>query len=249
MGALKIKLSTNRINNVSLFVTVLSACLGLLVFGTPIQVRAQQATEAEIDEPDCSPSRLEEEAQKAYNALGIAYEWRSDFIQLFNSFTTDDKDSLQGSFDIEIIVEFSKGGAPQLTSKFSTTQRHTGVDRSRVDELAEELYPLAEDFASGVNGAGKKHPSPVQFEFRLDEAELYASVKFNQASADFARRYADAYNKDLAATVCIMDGDADLKYLLYHAARAIANGSQVMIVTRLPRATLDALLESKAAAR
>lgn len=248
MGALKIKMSTNRINNVSLFVTVLSACLGLLVFGTPIQVRAQQATEAEIDEPDCSPSRLEEEARKAYNALGIAYEWHSDFIQLFNSFT-DDKDNLQGSFDIEIIVEFSKGGAPQLTSKFSTTQRRTGVDRSRVDQLAEELYPLAEDFASGANGAGKKHPSPVQFEFRLDEAELYASVKFNQASADFARRYADAYNKDLAATVCMKDGASDLKYLLYYAARAIANGSQVMIVTRLPRATLDALLESEAAAQ
>ncbi len=235
--------------------TVLSTCLGLLTIGMPPQVHASAGQSLNVagsagqdGGAPCDPTRLEEIARDKFAAIDINSNWLSHFIEHLDNWTDDD-DNLKGRFEIAITAERLKDGGLRLASNIVSSQMTGDGSNSRIPDLAEQTYWLVDNYTRGINGAGKAQPSPVRFELRLDDTEFYAGVSFNQGSVVRAHKYADAFNQHLAYELCLRDGNTvDLEYLLYRNARAVARGRQVQIVTRLPRASIDALKESQSPA-
>lgn len=247
----------NRINNTSLFVTVLSTCLGLLIIGVPPQMYASarqplnvvgKAASSQDGDGQCDSTRLEEIARDKFASIGLDVMLVTDFISLLDSLTSGE-DNLSGRFNMVILAERSKDGDLRLSSDIKSSQKTLNRWSSRIPSMSEGIYRIVDEYSLGINGVTNVQPSPVRFEFRLDETEFYAGVSFDQGSVDRAQKYADAVNQRLAYTFCLAtEGAVDLDYLLYRNARAVANNSQVQIVTRLPRASIDALRESQSPA-
>jgi hypothetical protein len=180
-------LQTNRINNISLFVTVLSTCIGLLSLGLPPQVHAS------------TPQTL--------NDAGAI-----------------------------------RAGALQANALQEGDGRY---DSTRFWEIARDNFTAIDIDANWLSDLIGHPPSPVLFDLHKSDTEFYASVSFTQNSIERANKNAGAFNQHLAHELNSRNEDtADLEYLLYRNARAVANNSQVRIVTRLPRASIDALIAS-----
>ena len=208
---------------------------------------------------DCDDSeKLSAEAARLYASIGLAKHGRtfvtgvvSDFFDHFVDDLRSNRQNRDRTFDLAFRIErvgesTSADGSifeeVQITSRIRTDLRHGGADLSKAEFFAEELIPALENLSRAACDAYGKNCTPVDLSVSLDKREFTATVRFESPDENFANIFAKAHNLENQAEACSRSKST----LAIHNTKAYAENRAVAIITRLPRAGLDALLAKDA---
>lgn len=238
-------MQTSRITNASLFVTVLSACLGLLMTGAPAQAHArQQGTAAAAKESQAAtdaPVCPDVETQEVQNFLN-----RDAFIRPLIEFVSDlkklisiEKYELKRRTFEEVSLDATDDGRNMIGGS-SSGNRWVTVSAQNAAEH------ISSDFAG--NGAKFYHydakwnqdVAHVDVTFLLENSSLIVKASAIQPSPEQASKLAVVYNSYFQIATCQTRGEPE--ELFYQNTRALNDQSKLLVVTSLPRAALTRLL-------
>lgn len=233
-------MQTTRTHNFSLFVTVLSACLGLLAVGTPAQVYAQQAAKV-AQSPAPAPEAMKCGGEVSFE-VGSLFA-RGAFFRPVQQFIADLKklisiDKIKADYQhADIEVEVSQDNKQALTS--------TNLDRWLRIVAEDAAAKLAADFGDDVafchyNNEWKQDVAHFDIVFHLDDSGLSIITAHEQKSLEQAQKLATAYNAYFFLGAC--QSENEFGKLFYENTKALADTDKILIITRLPRAGLDKLL-------
>jgi hypothetical protein len=227
---------TLRHTNATLFVTVLSACLGLLI-GAPSQIHAQPVkaktaggSQSASDLPQCPAATPEVEKlldqRKFISPPFVSFVAKvREWIVRGNSY----------NFGIYIDTPF-RGHVDHMTINNSGS----ALSSAAAEDFANEV----ETFLA-VTDALCYHEGVAHFSvtFQTTTAELITNVAFRQQSPEQARKLAASLNAMLSTGACRERGLTT--ELFYQNTKALADKDHIFIVTRLPRAALREPLVEK----
>lgn len=241
-------------HNSLLFLTTLGVYLGLvLVGGTAPQVFAHGALtrnfeiseEVEVkDDLDKKPAPTEDELDKAIEDYSKSIE---GFIKNLNKLRSiDEFDGDWDTFDTERTAHSPCPGTGTLQSNEDSKY----IDRWLVPAIAEAQF-IAEHFFGLADClpdsrfVNRNHAKSTGIKLKYDKSELVHELSIKLES----ERRATALHNGLRAALGRYEVEQDEAYqsnkvLLKHTS-LIVSGNQVFIVTRLPRADLEALLASR----
>ena len=238
---------TLRHTNATLFVTVLSACLGLLIGGVPLEAYAQQvraatadtsqpATDAQAQCPD--PASLE--AERLLNRGFLSGPFLSFITEVRRLIDNGNLDR-DGSFDLDI--SFNSPAHGHVYSM--TISNRMGSQRfSTVAEIFAEY--VESDLTISNLRFYDQNETYLSVTFQTSGSELITNVTIQQESPEQAQKLAATYTSAFLAAGCRERGKP--AELFYENTQALAANNQVLIVTRLPRAALSVPLVEKPAA-
>lgn len=235
----------NSITHTSLFVTVLSTCLGLLVVGVPPQVFAQQSGALRQSHSTAEDVECSHEAPREIEDLlngGAFIRPVAEFVADLRKLISIDKVELKDRIFIEVIIEIPQDGS-------------IGIGGSSGDAW---LRVAAENAAEAISyqfgGIEKvyKHDSnwtnPVErfnVSFLLEDSSLVVKTQTEQPSPAQAQKLAATYNSYFSLGSCRERGEPD--QVLYENTKALVEDNRVVIVTHLARAALSDLLAKEPA--
>jgi hypothetical protein len=230
---------TTRIHNFSLFVTVLSACLGLLAVGTPAQIYAQPAPRsAEASSSSGEGGTCEETFAGLEELLNLdaLFNPSREFVADLGRLASIGKYEFgnSGHVDISLNIPQTRGGITWDTSSSGNRWLHVAA----VDAAEKIVFVFADPHIfyrnDGVSEVGIAH---VKIAFHLDSYGLTITTTQEQQSNAEAQKFAANYNASFAYEACrAKDAFAQS---FYQNTTARVEGNKILIVTRLPRAALE----------
>jgi hypothetical protein len=233
-------LSTTRINNVSLFVTVLSACLGLLAVGMPAQVYAQQAVRlAEASAfPREQQGRCDEEALSKVEPLinlDAFFPPVREFIADLKRLVSIGKYQF-GEYDhVAVSLAIPKSGVAQIniSSQDGYWTRAAAADAANkflfIFDDATRFYSYDEELQSDL--------ARLEVAFHLDRSGLGIHLGQEQKTFEQAQKLAANYNASFALAACRAKDEFERSF--YENTKALVKENKILIITNLPRAALE----------
>lgn len=229
--------------NAQLFaVTVLSAWLGLMIVSVPVQVYAQTAAVSKNQPASNAETKSSKETESGLNLKDRAFsEPVLNFIEDVRKLASLDKYKLDDRELAEISMLTRKGSD---TISTSATSVNIWV-RDAASLAAERLWKnLPKEYR--FYRFDEKLNADVErctVEFLLEDNGLIVTTKYDLASDEHARKLASAYNTFFTKNVCECNDESE--NIIYQNTKALAEKNQVLVVTRLPRGSLDTLLDAK----
>lgn len=247
-------MSDRKNYNSIVFLTTLGVYLGLvLAGGSAPSVLAQAATTRDFnikneiaveDDLDKKPDDKDCWDGAPKDVLNLLNgDFLSDdilaFISDIQSLTKMEKYEDGKKFYAEFDYKASESGRAQITdtsSLFSNEWLQLAA-RERVEGLASNsFYRYDEEF--------KTNASHSKVKFVLDNGDLSVEISKEKESNKIAEDFANTYNKAFQIGLCSQYIEKKPK-IIYENSKAHTENNQVFIVTRLPRASIDALLAEK----
>jgi hypothetical protein len=251
----------NRKNqNSILFLTTLGVYLGLLVVGGAApQVFAHSATtrnfelvdEIEVKDdldtnPDDCSEKLSERARQLLN-LNIVSDGVIHLVADLNKLVSIGKLSKDELFGFEFTRKVSGG---RVQTSLTTTDADNPWARLTASENIEGIIDLLcpwsgcqyyrDDADLGSSTA------VTLISISLNSNDLVTKIATEQKNSEEAIKLASIYNEAFAIGSCSEIYSKPAHRIVYQNTKASFSQSQVFIVTRLPRAGLDALLAKNA---
>jgi hypothetical protein len=220
-------------------VTVLSACLGLVIAGVPAQIQAQPTTARTAGEPQ-SASGVPQCSEAATPEVEKLLDHKKFISPPFLAFVAEVRELIvRGDlYDLDISLD-----APFLGHvDHMTINRNSGSEMSSAaaEEFASEVETFLRITDALFYEQGIAHLSVT---FKTTASELIANIVFKQHSPEHARKLVASFNAMFSAGGCRERGEPS--ELFYTNTKALTDNDQVLIVTRLPRAGLDVPLVEK----
>jgi hypothetical protein len=228
---------TTRINNISLFVTVLSACLGLLAAGTAAPIYAQAT------------------ARSAESALLTGDERRCGLepeeMLILDSYLRPAREFIADIGRLASIGKYQYGDYEHVDISFRLIKNHhTSSTESFVSTANRWLRVAAEDAAEKIifafpeqnifyrhDDETKLDIAEFEIAFHLNKSGLGIKTTQEQKSEERAQKLAANYNASFAFAACLTKDDFERSF--YQNTRAIVKEHKILIITNLPRAALD----------
>lgn len=233
-------------NNSIIFLTTLSVYLGLVLVGSPAsQVLAQAALTQRISEVqskvnDSDDKDCKDDASSEVDEL-LRFDFVSEGILDFLDKARKPIEINKRNFDFEYGFAFTDGN--NLTvhpDGYPNDEPFHIVASKSLEGITRQLnsyYRYDEDL--------KKEASHSKVKFTYENGELTIKIASEKENAKFAADFANLYNSAFEIGVCSKDAEAKPR-IIYENTRAASENNQVIIVTRLPRGSLDALLKQDA---
>lgn len=232
-------MSKGKNPNSILFLTTLGVCLGLvLVGGTAPQVFAHSATTRvfeisdEIEVKDDLDNKPDSDA--AVRQFASALE---DLYRIASEISADHPERVEaGHFNFNLFVTVKPGGGAW---HYSHSIYNTGP-RSYSGRSSKPLRSLYDAF---LPRSAKQHEKfRVDFELTANDVSLQTTTF--QDSPELAELASKPYVAELSNRKEFET--AVLKSLIYSKTEISVNNNQIIIVTRLPRGSIDPLLATNA---
>lgn len=232
-------MQTTRINNFSLFVTVLSACLGLLAVGTPAQVYAQQAVNASRSSSSLI-GRCDEDAPQVEELLNLNtyFHANKDFISDLSRLVSIGKYTPGDYEHVDISFEIPKERGTMRTSASGGNRWLRVAAEDAVDKLVfafedSNIFYRYED-------EWKLDVAHFDVAYHLDASGIGINTTQEQKSFEQAQKLAVNYNASFLYQACHKQDELERSF--YENTHALVENNKILIITRLPRAALDELL-------
>lgn len=253
-------MSSKKGQNSILLLTTLGVYLGLLMAGATPGVIAQQAAltrnfdiqdEIEVkddldnDPEDCSENALDRATQLLN--FDIVSNGILDFINDFDQLTKIGKTSWSENFEFEFHQKTTEGG---IVSTW-----HSGHSGNRWAQLSasENVEGLVSSTCRGSDCAYYRYDHDLKTNakvdkvtYRLDGNELLVQIEIEQQNDARAEELAKIFGEAFRIGTCSRIYSTPQQQLIYRNTSSSFSNGQVFIVTRLPRAGLDALLAKDA---
>lgn len=229
-------MNSSRNINASLFVTVISACLGLLIVGVPVQAQSPSASKGAGCSDRTSPeveALLNEHAfihpiAKFISNVGIVISLKQYDLAKHDSEEFEVRIGNDGDFEILSFAD----------NKWLNIAAETSAKRIKLDF---DIIPTK--FYLNDNKWKQVADNLTYISFLFEDSSLVVTSKLEQPSIAHAQKLAATYNSYFSLGACRERGEAD--EVLYQNTKALADNNQVLIVTHLPRAALSELLARK----
>lgn len=231
--------------NAQLFaVTVLSAWLGLMIVSVPVHVYAQTAAVSKNQSTSGAETKAKETANES-SELNLRDRAFSDpvltFIEDVRKLASLDKYKLDDRELAEISMLTRKGSDTVSTSATSVNiwvRDAASVAAERLWKNLPKEYRFYR-FDEKLNADVER----CTVEFLLEDNGLVVTTKYNLASDEHANKLATAFNSFFAKNICECNDESE--NIIYQNTKALTEKNQVLVVTRLPRGSLDTLLDAK----
>ena len=241
-----------KIHNQTLFVAALSVYLGLLIVGAPPQVLAQAVLTTKLEE--AKPERLQtkepdeddfcaglhENAQTQLKKDSLKLETISEFVNLIQALSLEANNKLPFK-DFSLDYHYFR---ERQSTAITPTQSYLSDGRN----ISEVVKP----FRLAVQEKGTKFSEffPLRCCDRTDfyltaqfnDTEVNVKVKFSIGYEELSQSFARSYQSGIEFLRCQKRSLPEV--VIYQNTAAALENDQVFIVTRLPRAGLDALLKA-----
>ncbi len=230
-------------HNSIIFLTTLSVYLGLVLVGGTAPVLAQENFKGCFE----LQSKQNEKIQPSANDLKLylASEFVGKPVQIFlsrlNDFSEQGKFNFEDSFRFEYLIIETGGEKLQIRNLYPNNEIW----------LQEQLKQVADEFTGWHRGSQLKRFNNEfqkdsyfsEVSFQLDNEGLNIKVKTEQETLEYAHQVA-IDNNSLFQNASIQT-QSKVCEVIYKNSESFAENNQVFIVTRLPRASIDALLAEK----
>jgi hypothetical protein len=218
----------NKFHNRTLFVAAISVYLGLLIVGAPPHLLAQQVSKekqrklVEQSSHHSTDRRFPLPSDEVIIELGkVIAENATDINSTHFSYKTD----YFGARAINLQILISQG-SPQIIEYLRKTSADLGLDQELISPLASLPY------------------RSFFYNFQANQAEIVVETVYGfdnlKEASNFAESHVSLINNALAMSKNkgLLESDSLGEVRIQH------KNNQVFIVTRLPRAGLDALLKA-----
>lgn len=235
--------------------------IGLLMAGSAPGIVAQQAgamtrnfdvkDEIEVkDDLDNDPEDCSEKASDRATQLlnfDIVSNGILEFVAGIDQLSRIGKTSWSENFEFEFLRKTSEGGIVSTWQDAHSSNRWAQLEASEnVGSLVESLCPWNGCKYYRYDQDLKTDASVTRIKYRLDGNELFVSIALEQRndaeSDELSKVYGDAFTIGACSSIYATPA----QQLVYKHTSSDFSNSQVFIVTRLPRAGLDALLAKDA---
>ena len=225
--------------NSIVFLTTLSVYLGLVLVGGTAPILAQAALTRDFDIKN--EIVFEDDLDKKPDGEEINNS-EEDFPQLFAQLIEQIKEEIakgkisypfQTNFLIELESESSQkeGGDISVSSNLSSANLNNIIQSAFNGKFQLKALELAD-----YKGKFKK----VKIRIEGNEEGFVLKISFSKLNAEL---FAEFLNNKFSNS--IISANASLLKQIYENTKATSENNQVFIVTRLPRASIDALLAEK----
>ncbi len=234
----------HSINTQLFVVTVLSAWIGLFVISVPTTVYSQSAKTTENqNKPNGEIKSLKENTDESDN-LNLRDSAFSEpiltFIDDVHKLISINKYEISERVSVDISVSTVRHGKSQ--SVISTNHGWISVAAQIPAETLSHNLPSGYEFYRYDKDieAEAKH---CTVEFILEDSGLVVTTKYELSSNEKANKLTSAFNSFFSKNTCECNDESDR--VIYQNTKALTENNQILIVTRLPRGSLDALLKAK----
>jgi hypothetical protein len=239
-------MSKTKSYNQIIFLTTLSVYLGLVLVGASPQVLAQAALTSkfeikdQIEQKDDLDKKPDDDIKTISEGFDGYLENLEDFIVNLQKLHQIEKfDTSDDSF--------------QLDLKTSTACNVEGCPASHDEEINFDnpkwLIPALSDFKRGLDNYGflsdclPDKTRSASLKVNYNGTLLTISFTVDKDSPQKAKQFFDKFNNVIK--LYELDEDKPIVKVLYENTTVTAENNQVFIVTRLPRAAIDSLINAK----
>lgn len=226
-------------NNSIIFLTTLSVYLGLVLVGaTPIL--AQQNPSA------CNEKELRQEASRKFTEIGLVNEYVYVLPRLGGMLLRTDYSAIGNFAAFEVDIALSqKSAKPEFKINLKKIISRNNI--AYTEDLLRNIGGIADITGRSGCQLDEFGCSPFELKLRFDDSEFFAQLKYTRKSNGEAKKFAQAYKFSIDADICLFSYSPLFK-LRFEKTEVFARNNQVIIVTRLPRGSLDELLKQDAKA-
>ena len=225
---------TKRKNHNSiLFLTTLSVYFGLVLVGATPQVLAQAATtrvfnfQTEIEVGDDLDKKPDDE-----KALGVYASTLQDLFLLARNFSVQNAEKLSdGKYEFDCFLDVYSNG------KTTACSGGSGLFTSR-------FIPSFEKISKAFPHTAEKDKRQVRVNLILTESDFLLKTVLAQDFDEQAEQYSSFYDAGLSKFKSRLGNLPSA--IIYQSTSISFENNQVFIVTRLPRASIDAVLAKNA---
>jgi hypothetical protein len=241
----------NKLQNRTLFVAALSVYLGLLIVGAPPQVLAQTALtqtaklKVEDDAPNCPKAENEEIVKLLQLAYAAPLEtFIKDLQPKIKAIRREEQFSeisfqLEKYFSTNCVQEnpyqlsYQTNGSDNAALFFLASELTTSVDLI-LQELLSDCRKLSES---------KEKSSDKAISVAFDGKSIELKTRIGRVSEQNAESVSRALNAAFSINACFEERDSIAK-TIYQNTTVRPVGKYILIVTHLPRAALDSLVQA-----
>lgn len=225
-----------KIHNQTLFVAALSVYLGLLIVGAPPQVLAQTLKAQEV--LDCGETSEDVRQLRSIQLVEPLQKLAEDLQKLIQIHKLDFKYNDSHYYFSQDFIQTETGTVHSATR--SSNRWIDLVFQNFVEEARDSgLAALPDFFTDTKSKIREKHQS---FNVVITKSGFEISVSFKKASSDQATAIADNLRQAFFVNGC--EETRPQAKQVYENTKVTVENDQIFIVTRLPRAGLDALIKA-----
>jgi hypothetical protein len=246
--------SKNKSYNSILFLTTLSVYLGLVLVGVSPSVLAHQAAlsskfeiQNEFEAEEDLDKNPEDEGLEQYFLVRLDNALNT-FVEDLRKLNSKRRYKFRGNEDIIAGCQhtFCSGNIVDATSSFVDSWIANEFEnlRRNLDIGADRDYTQVPKFVSELKDKnGNISCKDFGLEFSINKSTFQTKISFTQNSSPQALATANNLNALFANKAAVSQNTATRRF--YEHTRAKTENNQVLVVTRLPRGSLDALVRSK----
>ena len=238
-----------KIHNQTLFVAALSVYLGLLIVGAPPQVLAQAALTTKLEEAKTERLQtkepdeddfcvgLHESAQAQLKRDSLKLETVSEFISLIQALSLEANNKLPFR-DFTLDYGYSRG---RQSTGIVPIQPYS-TDGKNILEVVKPFRLIVQEKGSNFSDFFPLRccdRTNFYLTAQFNETEVNAKIKFPIGYQELSQSFARSYQSGIDFLRCQKRNLPEA--VIYQNTEATSENDQVFIVTRLPRAGLDAL--------
>ena len=228
---------TNKLHNRTLFVAALSVYFGLIIVGAPPQVLAQTLKAQQVAR--CKQPTISNIDLQQINLVQPFVELTEDLQKLAQIKKYDPNAQTGFSYTIT----FEKPENDDITTKGVSGTSESWIDlaiEEAIEKVRTKTLSDLPDFSSdkGSNEQVKRQ----SFEFQIDANNFELTISFEKSSLENAQKALNDLRLAFFAIACA-EKRVEVKSIYENTEVSVEN-NQVFIVTRLPRAALDSLLQA-----
>jgi hypothetical protein len=241
-------MTTRKNYNSIVFLTTLSVYLGLVLVGAPVPVLAQAALTSRFEVKDRIEKRddldknpddaVEEKIQSAKFGNRVIL----DYAEVVSALLEASRQANPNGFSYEFETKSDTAGKLQLKRVRFTNLNAVEIDRWQIfHKINSESDKLFNFFPAQTS----YDESNVAANFKLSDKEFTVESKFLQKDGSDVQELSSTYNASLERLRREIVNECQA--LILKHTEILAENNQFVIVTRLPRGSLDALLAKDSA--
>ncbi len=246
-------MSNSKSYNQILFITTLSVYLGLVLVGASPQVLAQAALTSRIEQKeqienvDDLENKPDEDSAKFADAFsGYLKEVEYFILDLQKLHRIDKFDPTYNSLGLDVKI-FAPCKVVGNTKQTKEIEKRFSNDNWVVPAIADfrhtaEKYEFLSDCVP-YNDFENFESRNTQLILSYDKADLKISISFENDSPSRAQQTASSFLKSIKSIKRY--DDEVIIYTLYESTTVTSADNQVIISTRLPRGSIDSLLNAE----
>lgn len=228
--------------NAQLFVvTVLSACLGLMIVSVPTYGQSSEVKVGCSERKESLSEFLNDDIKKGFdNALFEA----KDLANIRDFFSALAKSSANGEINLTLPIELNAITKDIDETTRETTLQYEGYLQPKLTEIIIELLSnLSSSSLRNHSIDNDEKTIPLYLYLKVDSDSLESSLKSGRKTKEHSNELVDNYTALINKGICLEQGQ--LGEIVYQNTKALTKRNQVLIVTHLPRGSLNTLLVAK----